>query len=168
MLQKNQIIIESAQNKDFDDIVRIFKQVISGGDTYVNRADTSAQEMHDKWFDKNAKTFVAKIAGEILGAYLIRPNQVDRGSHIANCSYIVDAKSRGQGVGKALGEHSIRIAKQLNYRAIQFNFVVSTNKAAVKLWQSLGFEIIGTVPEGFKHNELGYVDAYIMYRKISG
>lgn len=162
----NKIIIEKAQEKDLDDISRIFKDVISSGDTYVNRADTTDDEIKQKWFANDVKTFIAKLDGKIVGAYLIRPNNVDRAAHTANCSYIVDKTARGHGIGKALGEHSIITAKQLNYRAIQFNFVVSTNKPAVKLWQSLGFEIIGTIPQGFNHKDLGYVDAYIMHRKI--
>lgn len=165
-MSNEKLFITEAQEKDLNDISRIFKDVISTGDTYVNRADTTDDEIRQKWFADNAKTFIAKLDGKIVGAYLIRPNHVDRGSHTANCSYIVDKSARGHGVGKTLGEHSIITAKQLNYRAIQFNFVVSTNKPAVKLWQSLGFDIIGTVPQGFNHMDLGYVDAYIMHRKV--
>ena len=160
------IKIRPATEKDFDEIWRIFKSVIADGDTYVNRADTTEDEAYAKWFDKNAKTFIAEINGKILGAYLLKPNQVDRGSHIANASYIVDANSRGTGIGKALALHSIATAKEFGYLAIQFNFVVSTNIAAVNLWKSVGFKIIGTIPQGFKHEALGYVDAYVMFLKL--
>ncbi len=163
-MSKN-LIITKATAEDFVDIWRIFQDVMEGGDTYVN-ANTTKDEAFAKWFNKDAKTFVAKADGKIIGCYLIKPNQIDRGSHIANCSYIVDKNARGFGCGKALGLHSIEIARKLNYKAIQFNFVVSTNIAAVKLWQSIGFEIIGTIPQAFNHKELGYVDSYIMLRKL--
>lgn len=158
--------IRPATEKDFDEIWRIFKAVISRGDTYVNGSETSREDAYEKWMNKKAKTFVAEIDGKIVGSYLIKPNQVDRGSHIANASYIVDENARGQGVGKALALHSIQTAKESNYRAIQFNFVVSTNKAAVNLWQSVGFKIIGTIPQAFNHSSLGYVDAYVMFREL--
>ncbi|MCE3255207.1 MAG: family N-acetyltransferase [Rickettsiaceae bacterium] len=161
-----EITIELASAGDFQAIWKIFKQVIKTGDTYVNRPETTRKEAKQKWLDKNAKTFVAKYKDKIVGAYLIRHNQVDLGSHIANCSYIVDQKTRGIGIGKTLGNHSIQTAKSLGYKAIQFNFVVSTNEAAVNLWQSLGFRIIGTIPGGFNHQKLGFVDAYIMFREL--
>ena len=135
------LVIMPAKTQDFADIWRIFQDVIESGDTYVN-SNTTQEEAFAKWFNQDTKTFVAYHAEKIVGAYLIKPNQIDRGSHIANCSYIVDKNARGLGIGKALGLHSLKIAKDLNYRAVQFNFVVSTNIAAVKLWQSIGFEII--------------------------
>ncbi len=162
----NQIEIVSAQEKDFEDIWRIFCQVIAGGETYVNDEATTKEDAYNKWFSKSATTFVAKINGKVVGAYLIRSNQVGRGSHIGNASYIVDENARGNGIGKALALDSIHKAKELGYKAMQFNFVVSTNKAAVNLWQSVGFRIIGTIPQGFKHKSLGFVDAYVMFREI--
>ncbi|MES2961577.1 MAG: GNAT family N-acetyltransferase [Pseudomonadota bacterium] len=158
--------ISLATKKDFPDIWRIFKSVISSGDTYVNRAETTAEAAYEKWMNIAAQTFVARINNQIVGAYLIKPNHVDRGSHIANASYIVDENKRGFGIGKSLALHSIATAKESGYKAMQFNFVVSTNKAAVNLWQSVGFKIIGTIPQGFNHQALGYVDAYIMFREL--
>ena len=160
------IKITPATTENFDEIWRIFKSVISTGETYVNDDETTKEQAYAKWMNKAAKTFVAKIDDEIVGVYLIKPNQVDRGSHIANASYIVDENKRGFGIGKSLALHSISTAKELGYKAMQFNFVVSTNKAAVNLWQSVGFKIIGTIPQGFKHKVLGYVDAYIMFREL--
>ncbi len=158
--------IRPAAAKDFPAIWKIFQSVIAGGDTYVNRAETTEDEARAKWFAANAKTFVAEIDGRIIGSYLLRPNHIDRGSHVANASYIVDANTRGAGVGKALALHSIATAKELGYLAMQFNFVVSTNVAAVNLWKSVGFEIIGTIPKGFNHAALGYVDAHVMFRTL--
>ena len=158
--------IRAANEKDFAAIWKIFKAIIERGDTYVNDANTTADEAYAKWMSDKADTFVAEKDGKILGAYLIKPNQVGRGSHVGNASYIVDEAARGQGLGKALAQHSIASAKDLGYRAIQFNFVVSTNEAAVKLWKSVGFKIIGIVPQAFNHKALGYVDAYVMFREV--
>ncbi len=158
--------IELATAEDFEEIWRIFYDVISAGDTYVNSANTRKEDGCKKWMNKDAKTFVAKKSGKIIGAYLIKPNQVDRGSHIANASYIVDKNNRGIGAGKALALHSIAKAKELGYKAMQFNFVVSSNQSAVNLWKSVGFEIIGITPQAFNHQDLGYVDTYIMFKKL--
>lgn len=155
--------IRQATEKDFPEIWRIFKNVIAKGDTYVNSSKTKKAEAHAKWMNKSAKTFVAEIDKKIVGVYLLKANHVDRGSHVANASYIVDEKARGAGIGKALALHSISTAKDSGYKAMQFNFVVSTNVAAVNLWKSVGFKIIGIIPQGFKHATLGYVDAYIMF-----
>jgi L-amino acid N-acyltransferase YncA len=162
----SEIKITEATEKDFAEIWRIFQSVIAKGGTYVNRAETTKEEARAKWMNVSAKTFIAKINDKIVGAYLLKPNQIDRGSHIGNASYIVDRNSRGAGIGKALALHSIATAKDLGYKAIQFNFVVSTNLSAVKLWQSVGFRIIGTIPQGFNHKVLGYVDAHIMFREL--
>ncbi len=161
------VIIKEADEENFDEIWRIFQDVIEAGETYANDASTTKEEAYQKWFAKNAKTFVAKIDDKIVGAYLIKPNHVGRASHIANCSFIVDKNSRGNGVGKKIGAHAIEFAKNAGYKAIQYNFVVSTNKVAIALWQSLGFEIIGTIPQAFNHKNLGLVDAYIMFLAIS-
>lgn len=162
----SEIKIIPASKENFEEIWRIFQDVISGGDTYVNRAETTKDEARAKWLNPAAKTFIAQIGDKIVGGYLIKANQVDRGSHIGNASYIVDKNSRGAGIGKALALHSIATAKDLGYKAIQFNFVVSTNLPAVKLWQSVGFRIIGTIPQAFNHKDLGYVDAHIMFREL--
>jgi L-amino acid N-acyltransferase YncA len=160
------IKIRPSEKKDFVEIWHIFKSVIAGGNTYVNRAETTKDEAYAKWFAANAKTFIAEIDEKIVGAYLLRPNHVDRGSHVANASYIVDENLRGAGIGKALALHSISTAKEFGYKAMQFNFVVSTNIAAVNLWKSVGFKIIGTIPKGFNHKDLGHVDAYVMFLEL--
>jgi len=110
--------------------------------------------------------YVAEENGKILGTYFIKPNQAGLGAHIANCGYMVHPEARGRGLGKQLFDHSWLVAKELDYKGMQFNFVVSTNRVAVKLWKKLGFKIIGTIPKGFNHQQLGYVDAYIMFREI--
>ena len=112
-------------------------------------------------------TFVAVEKNEIVGTYFIKPNQPGLGDHIANCGYMVAPDHRGQGIGKLLCEHSIRFAKEQGYSGIQFNFVVSTNASAINLWLKLGFEIIGTTPNGFRHVDRGFVDTYILYKALT-
>jgi RimJ/RimL family protein N-acetyltransferase len=112
------------------------------------------------------KTFVVEADGKIVGTYFIKPNQPALGSHVANCGYMVHPAMRGKGVGYTMGLHSVGKARKLGYKAIQFNIVVSTNVVAVRLWEKLGFSIVGTVPQGFHHKELGYVDTYIMHRLV--
>ena len=158
--------IREATPKDYDAIWQIFKQVIKTGDTYVFNPETKKEDLSKHWFAPYMKTYIAEEHHEILGTYIIKPNQIDLGAHIANCSYMVHPKAQGKGIGKQLCEHSLENAKMLGYEAIQFNIVVSTNQAAIKLWQKYGFEIIGTIPKGFNHLKLGFVDAYIMFKEL--
>lgn len=147
-------------------IWEIFHNIVKSGDTYVYDPDISKEEALALWCNKPATTYVALYDGQIIGTYIIKPNFPGLGSHIANCSYMVSDKARGLGIGRAMAEHSINLAKELGFIAMQFNIVVSTNKNAVNLWKSLGFEIIGITPKGFKHKKLGYVDSYIMYKSL--
>ena len=136
------------------------------GDTWVFDAKTSRLFMIDYWFHPGTLSYVAERDGRVLGMYLLRPNQPGHGSHVANAGYMVASNARGLGVGEAMGEHSIQEARRLGYKAIQFNYVVSTNEAAVRLWKKIGFEIVGTLPGAFHHYELGYVDVYVMFQKL--
>ncbi len=157
--------IRKVKEKDYNEMYLIFKEVIEKGDTYVFSPNTTKEEAYSYWFGKGIESYVAEDNGEIVGMYKIIANQIDLGSHVANASFMVSPKEQGKGIGKALGgEHSLKIAKEKGFKAMQFNFVVSTNYEAIKLWEKLGFEIVGTLPKAFNHMELGYVDAYIMYR----
>lgn len=158
--------IREATHQDYDFIWEIFSNVIKSGDTYVFDPNTKKEDLSKLWFASTMKTYVAEDQDKIIGTYIIKPNQIDLGSHIANCGYMVHPDARGKGVGSALCQHSLKIAKSLGYMAMQFNIVVSTNTVAVKLWEKHGFKIIGTIPQGYNHIGLGYVDAYIMYRKV--
>ena len=110
------------------------------------------------------KSFVAEDGERILGTYYIKTNKAGPGSHVCNCGYMVPLSSRGKGVATAMCEHSQELAVRLGYKAMQFNFVASSNEGAVRLWRTLGFEIVGRLPLAFKHPEKGYVDALIMYK----
>src|SRR5216110_846970 len=115
---------------------------------------------------RRIRTYVAKSRGRILGTYILRPNQSGGGSHVANAAFMVAPDARGQGIGREIAEHCLSEARLLGFRAMQFNFVVSTNDSAVRLWQKLGFKIVGTLPSAFHHPEKGYVDVYVMYRSL--
>ena len=153
--------------KDYERVWEIFRQVISTGDTYVFDPKTPKDSLQMNWFADYMETFVAvNEQGELLGTYIIKPNQIDLGNHIANCSYMVNPHHQGKGIGRMLCEHSIQFARDKGYLGIQFNIVVSTNTRAVSLWKKYGFEIIGTTPKGFRHQTLGLVDTYIMYKNL--
>ena len=160
------MLIRQATPADLDAIWEIFERVVATGDTFAFSPVTKKAELPGLWLAPAMDTFVAESDGKIVGSYFIKPNQPGLGAHIANCGYMVHPGCRGKGIGGELCRHSLQIAKVLGYRGMQFNRVVSTNTGAVALWQRLGFRIIGTVPGGFNHQKLGYVDAFIMFREI--
>ena len=118
------------------------------------------------WMGSDRQTFVAVADGRIAGTYYLRANRAGGGDHVANCGYITDTAVAGKGVARRMAEHSIELARSQGFRAMQFNFVVSTNERAVRLWQSLGFEIVGRLPLAFRHPSLGYVDALVMFQTL--
>ena len=110
------------------------------------------------------KTFIYVENNEILGTYYLKQNQAGQGSHVCNCGYMVSAEARGKGLGTLMCQHSQKVARELNYKAMQFNLVVVSNVQAVNLWSKLGFETAGKITKGFQHPTLGYVDALVMYK----
>ena len=153
--------------QDYDRIWDIFSRVIQTGDTYVFDPNTPNEALQKLWLADQMDTFVSVAEDEtMLGTYFIKPNQMDLGSHIANCGYMVNPDYQGKGIGKRLCQHSLAYAQQKGYLGIQFNIVVSTNTAAVHLWQRFGFRIIGTTPKGFRHQTLGLVDTYMMFKDL--
>ena len=158
--------IRKAVEEDKPHVWEIIEKVISTGDTYVYKPDSSREKMLDYWFAADKKTYVALWENAIVGTFYLKDNQPDLGSHIANAGYMVAPESKGKRVGKTMAEYSLHEAKRLGYKAMQFNFVVKSNEVAVKLWQSFGFEIIGEIPEAFDHAKNGLTNAYIIYRKL--
>jgi L-amino acid N-acyltransferase YncA len=155
--------IRPAAEADRAAIWKIFHEVVAAGDTYAIDPDMSREEALAYWFSADTRTYVADGTLGVVGTYILRPNQSGGGSHVANAAFMVAPEARGQGIGRAMGEHCLSEARRLGFRAMQFNFVVSTNESAVRLWQQLGFKIVGTLPGAFCHPENGYVDAYVMY-----
>jgi ribosomal protein S18 acetylase RimI-like enzyme len=160
------ITIRKATAADNDQIWEIIQQVIAGGDTYVFDPHSSKEKMLAYWCAPDRHTYVATINNKVVGSFVIRDNQPDLGSHIANGAYMTSPSASGQGIGRTMGAFSIEEAKRLGYKAMQFNIVIKSNERAVRLWQSLGFTIIGEIPEAFNHTQNGLTNAYIMYRKL--
>jgi L-amino acid N-acyltransferase YncA len=160
------LTIREADDQDAEAIWQIFQAVVAGGDTYVFAPDTPREEALAYWFSPTTRTYVVAIASRVVGTYILRPNRPGLGSHVANAAFMVSPDARGLGVGRTMSEHCLAEARGLGYRAMQFNFVVSTNESAVRLWQRLGFGIVGTLPGAFRHATKGFVDVYVMFRSL--
>ena len=158
--------VRRAADADWPAIWAIFRAVVAAGDTYTYAPDTPEADARRLWTGPGLATYVAERGGEVVGTYVLRPNQPGLGAHVANAGYMVRPGAFGGGVGTAMGEHSLAEARAAGFRAMQFNAVVSTNARAVALWRRLGFEVVGTVPGGFCHRDLGYVDLLVMYRRL--
>ena len=166
--------IRGATEADRDAIWEIFHEVIVAGETYPIDPDLGRDDALAYWFQPGAHAYVCELrvgsAGtqeiQIVGSYTVHPNQSGGGAHVANAAFIVAKEARGRGIGRELGKHCLNQARRLGYRAMQFNFVISTNEPAVKLWEDLGMKIVGTLPGAFLHPEKGYVDVYVMFRSL--
>jgi GNAT superfamily N-acetyltransferase len=158
--------VRVATDSDDDSIWKIFREVIAAGETYPLDPNTSREEALAYWSQCRAHVYVVEKESEIVGSYSLHANQAGGGAHVANAGFIVERSGRGQGIGRAMGEHCLSEACRLGFRALQFNFVVSSNESAVRLWQELGMKIVGTLPGAFRHPTKGYVDVYVMYRSL--
>ena len=160
------MLIRPAMAKDVSGLWEILEPIIGAGETYPLARDMSREDALAFWHAPGHEVFVAEEAGEILGTYFLRENQKGGGSHVANCGYMTAPRATGRGVARAMCAHSLEHARARGFRAMQFNFVVSTNERAVRLWQSFGFEILARLPAVFLHPVLGYVDAFVMHRVL--
>lgn len=156
--------IREAGYEDFDAIWQIFREIVSAGETYGFDRETTKEEAEQLWMNLPVKTFVVEEGGVVLGTYFIKTNIAGPGSHVCNCGYMVASSARGRGLATRMCEHSQQIALGLGYKAMQFNYVASSNSGAVRLWQKLGFEIVGRLPKAFKRPSGKYVDAFVMYK----
>ena len=160
--------IRAATEADRDAIWNIFHEIVAAGDTYAFDPRMSREDALAYWFRPDTHTYVAEKDGGVVATYILRPNQPGPGSHVANAAFMVASDAQGSGVGRRMAEHCLSEAHRLGFRAMQFNFVVSTNTPAVNLWEELGFKIVGTLPGAFRHREKGYVGVYVMYRSLLG
>jgi ribosomal protein S18 acetylase RimI-like enzyme len=161
------IQIREYQESDWPAIWPILEETISAGEAFSFFPQSSEAEIHQVWVEAPAATLVAmEPDGRILGTYYIKPNQPGLGSHVSNCGYAVAAEAQGRGVASSMCAHSQARALAMGFRAMQFNFVVSTNERAVRLWQRLGFSTVGRLPGAFLHPRLGYVDALVMFKQL--
>ena len=139
---------------------------IRAGETYAVPSDMAEEDALAWWAAGDHQAFVYEREGQVLGSYFIRPNQLGGGSHVANAGYATRPDARGQGIARAMCDHSQETAAGQGFRLLQFNFVIASNVGAVTLWQRCGFSIVGTLPEAFSHPRLGYVDTYIMVKRL--
>lgn len=156
--------IREAQQSDWEAIWPIFHDIVKASDSYAYDPDTSKEQGEKIWLDTPRKTFVFEENGKIVGTYYIKTNQEGPGKHVCNCGYMVSPSARGRGLATAMCKHSQLIAVELDYKAMQFNFVASSNEGAVRLWTKLGFDTVGSLPNAFHHPSKGYVDALVMFK----
>lgn len=159
--------IREATSEDWVQIWPFLRTIVEAGDTYTWDRDVTQGRARELWMSTPPhRTVVAVDGATVLGTAKMGPNHMGPASHIANASFMVAPEHGGRGVGRALGEHVLDLARADGFRAMQFNAVVETNTRAVALWRSLGFEIVATLPEGFEHPAKGFVGLHIMYRKL--
>jgi RimJ/RimL family protein N-acetyltransferase len=162
------IVIRPLEPKDWTATWEVIKPVFRAGETYPFAPDITEKEAYKAWVEMPSATFVAvDECNEVLGTYYIKPNQPALGAHVCNCGYIVAKEARGRGIAAEMCQHSQREAIARGFRAMQYNLVVSTNEVAVRLWKRQGFEVVGTLPQAFRHPRLGYVDALVMYKQLA-
>lgn len=158
--------IRTANDGDSDSLWNILEPVIRAGETYALPRDWNRTEAIRYWVAPNHQVLVAEENGQIVGTYFLQANQLGAGDHVANAAFATHPEAAGRGVATALCTHALTLAASLGFRAMQFNFVVSTNDRAIALWKKLGFAIVGTLPGAFRHPTRGYADVYVMYREL--
>ena len=159
------VVVREIGVDEFERAWPLFRSVVAAGDTYSYPPDITLHAARALWTTPPCRCFVAeRDGGEVVGIYSLRPNQPGLGDHVANCGYMVAASARGQGIAGKMCEHSLAQARRAGFRAMQFNFVVSSNAGAVRLWQRHGFSIVGTVPGAFRHATRGLTDIHVMHR----
>jgi RimJ/RimL family protein N-acetyltransferase len=161
------IIIRSYRAEDWPQLWPILRTAISTGDTYAFSPTSTEEEIKKTWVETPLATYVASSeSGELIGSYRLQSNQPGLASHVCNCAYVVSPGARINGIAAGMCEHSQAEAVRHGFQAMQFNLVVVTNVDDVRLWKKLGFAIVGTLPKAFRHRQLGFVDAHVMYKKL--
>ena len=161
------ITIRPATEQDWPRIFPFYAAIVANGRTYAFPEGQTLDEARPWWMEEApGQTVVAFEDDTILGSAKMGANRPGRGAHVATASFMVDPAHQGRGVGRALGQHVLDWARSSGFRGIQFNAVVETNTAAVHLWQSLGFDILGTAPESFDHAEHGLVGLHLMFQRL--
>lgn len=158
-------MIRRATDADWPAIWDMLRPVFRAGETYAVPRDIDEAAARAMWMDAPAATYVAED-GEVFGTYYIKTNHQGGGAHVCNCGYVTADAARGRGVAAAMCEHSQSAARDLGYRAMQFNMVLASNAGAVRLWQKLGYDIVGTLPAAFNHPRLGMVDGHVMWKTL--
>ena len=158
--------IRATSVADDEAIWHILEPAFRAGETYPIPRDISRADALAYWRSPGHAVYVAEDAGAVVGTYYLRANNRGGGEHVANCGYVVASDAFGRGVARAMCAHSLDQARTQGFTAMQFNFVIASNERAVRLWQDLGFAIVGRLPGAFRHPRLGLVDAYVMMRSL--
>ena len=159
-----ELVIRPFAPSDWPAVWAIVEPILEAGDTYPHPPGTDEAAAKAWWVDEHRAVFVAELEGVVVGTYYLTDNKPGLGSHVANAGYMTAPAAAGRGIGRAMGEHSLEAARALGYLAIQFNLVVATNEASLRIWDGLGFTRIGTLPRAYDHAKLGLVDAFVMYK----
>ncbi len=160
------VTVSPAGVGDFAAIWELFSPEVRSGKTYAVPTNWTAQQARGMWFGPNVTSFIGRLGEEVAGACFVRPNTGGPGSGTANAGFVTAPAFRGHGVARALCERAMAHAREAGFRGMVFNHVVSTNVAAVALWKSLGFRIVGTIPKAFDHPEDGPVALHVMHRAL--
>jgi GNAT superfamily N-acetyltransferase len=161
------VIIRVAEAEDWPRIWPFFSAIVAAGETYAYPETLTELSARPYWMEEPPGHTVVAMDGDLLlGSAKIGPNRPGRGAHVATASFMVDPAHQGRGVGSALGRYAVEWARTAGFRGMQFNAVVETNTVAVRLWQSLGFEILATVPEAFDSASHGLVGLHVMYQRL--
>lgn len=159
--------IRKFRETDWPAVWPLLRDTFAAGDTYTFAPQCAEADIHRAWVEIPRATFVACDAnGRLLGTYFLKANQPGLGDHVCNCGYVVAPNAQGRGIAASMCEHSQRVAVELGFRAMQFNFVVVTNERAIRLWERMGFAIVGRLPGVFRHQRLGFVDALVMFKTL--
>jgi RimJ/RimL family protein N-acetyltransferase len=162
----SETVIRLATEADWPHVWALFQRVAAAGDAFAYDETTTEEAARKLWFDPPATCFVCELDGAFAGTYYVRPNQPGRGSHVANAGYMVAPEFGGRGLAVLMCRHSLGVARGRGFAAMQFNFVVSSNAAAARAWETCGFAVVGRLPGAFRHRELGPVDALVMFREL--
>lgn len=160
------MLIRKALPADADSLWQVLEPTIRAGETQALPQDMTREDALAYWLTANHDAFVAEQEGVVVGSYFLRANQAGGGAHVANCAYVVSPSATGRGIAQAMCEHSLQHARERGFLAMQFNFVLSSNERAVKLWERAGFRVVGRLPKAFRHPSLGLVDALVMHRDL--
>lgn len=161
-------MIRLMTDEDFAKFWPTFEAIINARETYAFDPLMTQEAACALWCHQPLRTYVFEQDGQILGSYYLKPNAMGPGSHVCNCGYMVSEAARGRGVAKAMCEHSQQIARELGFKAMQFNSVVSSNHTAIALWEKLGFAKVGVLPKAYQHARLGFVDCFVMFKTLEG
>ena len=161
------MLIRAADRSDWPSIYPFFAAIVAAGETYAYPDGLTSSEAEPLWMEAApGATVVAEEDGVVLGSAKMGPNRPGRGAHVATASFMVDPRRQRRGAGRALGEYVVSWARSAGYHSMQFNAVVATNVGAVALWRSLGFHIVGTVPEAFDSAGHGLVGLHVMHLRL--